>query len=499
MTTTLEQRYRRILDGMTSLGQEQVLRFWPDLTDTDKTSLLDQIETLDVDQLQRQSDLIRRYRSERAPSLSQPEPFPVIPLAATAAEQARDQRAAAAGRELLRQGKVAVLVVAGGLGSRLGREEPKGCLEIGPISRRSLFQFHTEKIIRLERLTGKPILFLIMTSEQNHADTIEYFQDHHYFGKNPDTLFFFSQASQPAFDHNGKLLLRSRSALALSPDGHGGLLTALHRHGLVDTLESAGVELLYYFQVDNVLCRIADPVFLGHHVLQQAEMASKSVAKRNAEEKVGVFCRVNGRPTVVEYSELDDTLRHQTDDQGGLRFKQGSIAIHIFSLTFFKRLFAAKVQLPYHLALKKIPCIDGQGCPVAPESENGFKLEQFIFDALPYARNTIVVETSREEEFSPVKNATGLDSPETATRAMVELFSRWLEKAGVAVPRSAEGLSRHRLEISPLYALDEEDLRSKIPGALVISGDTFFDRVPSDAGEGAWPPAWPGCGPGCGG
>ncbi len=487
MINSLEQRYRRILDGMTSLGQEQVLRFWPDLTDTEKTSLLDQIESLDAEQLQRQRELVRQYRAETAPSLPQPEPFPVIPLAATAAERMRDQQAAAAGRKLLRQGKVAVLVVAGGLGSRLGREEPKGCLEIGPISRRSLFQFHTEKIIRLERLYDKPIHFLIMTSEQNHADTIEYFHRQHYFGKNPNTLFFFSQSSQPAFDQHGNLLLRSRHALALSPDGHGGLLTALQRHDLVATRESAGVELLYYFQVDNVLCRIADPVFLGHHVLQQAEMASKSVAKRNADEKVGVFCRVNSRPTVVEYSELDDTLRHQSDDQGGLRFKQGSIAIHIFSLAFFKRLFAAKVRLPYHLALKKVPCIDDQGRPVRPERENGYKLEQFIFDALPYARNTIVVETSREEEFSPVKNATGLDSPETATRALVELFGRWLEKAGVAVPRGLDGLSRHRLEISPLYALDEEELRSKIPGNLEISGDTFFDDARSDAGEGVRP------------
>ncbi|NLP09367.1 UDPGP type 1 family protein [bacterium] len=475
MMTNLEQRYRRILDVMTSLGQEQVLRFWPTLTDIEKRALLDQLEALDAEQLQRQSELIKQYRAETTSRLPQLEPFPVIPLAVTAAEQARDQQAAATGRELLRQGKVAVLVVAGGLGSRLGREEPKGCLEIGPISRRSLFQFHTEKIIRLQSLYGKPILFLIMTSEQNHADTVEYFHRHHYFGMNRDTLFFFSQSSQPAFDQHGKLLLRSRSDLALSPDGHGGLLTALQRHRLVDTLQNAGVELLYYFQVDNVLCRIADPVFLGHHVLQQAEMASKSVAKRNAEEKVGVFCRVNGRPAVVEYSELDDTLRHQRDEQGGLRFKQGSIAIHTFSLTFFRRLFEAKVNLPYHLAFKKMPCLDEQGRPVTPERENAYKLEQFIFDALPYARNTIVVETSREEEFSPVKNATGLDSPETATRALVELFARWLEKAGVTVPRGPDGLSQHRLEISPLYALDEDDLRSKIPCKLEIRGDTFFD------------------------
>jgi len=475
MMTSMEQRYRRILDVMISLGQEQVLRFWPDLTDAEKMSLLDQLESLSAEQLQRQSDLIKQYRAETAPRPLQLEPFPVIPLAASAAERTRDQQAAKVGRELLRQGKVAGLGVAGGLGSRLGREEPKGCVEIGPISRRSLFQFHTEKIIRLEHLYGKPILFLIMTSEQNHTDTIQYFHRHHYFGKNPDTLVFFSQSSQPAFDQYGKLLLRSRHALALSPDGHGGLLAALQRHRLVDRLQNAGVELLYYFQVDNALCRIADPLFLGHHVLQQAEMASKSGANRNAEEKVGVFCRVNGRPAVVEYSELNETLRNQRDDQGDLRFKQGSIAIHIFNLAFFTRLFETKVQLPYHIALKKVTCIDGQGRPITPERENGYKLEQFIFEALPYARNTIVVETSREEEVSPVKNASGRDSPETATRALVELFGRWLEKAGVAVPRGPDGLSRHRLEISPLYALDEEELRSKIPCKLEIIGDTFFD------------------------
>jgi UDP-N-acetylglucosamine/UDP-N-acetylgalactosamine diphosphorylase len=474
MTQDLQQRHQQIAKELTDIGQEHVLRFWSELTDAEKIILLNQIEALDPARLRKQIQLIKDRRVKRTDYVNRVQPFPVIGLAKTAEEHKRDQQAANLGAAWLQQGRVAVLLVAGGLGSRLGADEPKGLLPIGPVSGHSLFQIHTEKILALEKRYGRLICFLIMTSESNHDATVRYFQDHDYFGHDPRHTIFFTQASQPAFDEQGKLLMSSRFSLALSPDGHGGMLYALQRNGLIEQLRSAGVDLLFYFQVDNALCRIADPVFLGHHILQRAEMASKSVAKRSAEEKVGVFCHISERPLVVEYSELDNDLRHAGEDRGQLVFSQGSIAIHIFNLDFLARLVNERVILPHHVAFKKVEYIDAKGMPVVPTVENGFKLEQFIFDALPHARHTIVLETDRRDEFSPVKNREGADSPVVARRALTELYARWLENAGISVPRDSDGLSVHQLEVSPLYALDEEEWKLKTPSGLVISNDTFF-------------------------
>jgi len=472
---SVQERYQRVRHDLSVIGQEHVLQFWPTLTPAQQMLLLQQLEAIDPAWISELAELVKKQQQAEQVAKPELQPFPVIPLAMTAAEEDRNRRAVAAGEELLRQGQVAVVVVAGGLGSRLGKEEPKGMLAVSPISRRSLFQLHTEKLIALERRMARRLPFLIMTNEANHTATVDFFAKHHFFGKRAEDFFFFSQASLPTFDHQAKLLMSSVSSLALSPDGHGGLLTALQQNHLLETLHSAGVELLYYFQVDNALCRIADPAFLGHHTLQQAEVSSKTVAKRNPEEKVGVFCIRDDKAAVVEYSELDEALRHQQDEHGRLRFLQGSIAIHIFNLSFLQRLLQQGVRLPYHLAHKKVPHIDQKGHPVAPIYENGYKLEQFIFDVLPYARRSIVVETSRAVEFSPIKNFNGLDSPETAGRALIELYARWLEALGVTVPRDRHGFSLHPIEISPLFALDEEELRGKIPSGLTISGDTLLE------------------------
>ncbi len=474
MHQDMQRRQQRIAGELTKIGQEHVLQFWPKLTDDEKVVLLNQIESLDPIRLQQQIQLIKNHRSMQQEKLDAIQPFPVIALAKTAEEKRRDQEAGAVGADLLRQGRVAVLLVAGGLGSRLGTDEPKGLLPIGPVSGHSLFQIHTEKILALEKRYGRPLWFLIMTSESNHDDTVRYFAEHDFFGHDKNRTVFFTQASQPAFDRQGKLLMNSRHSLALSPDGHGGMLYALRRNELIEKLQEHGVAFLFYFQVDNALCRIADPVFLGHHVSQHAEMASKSVLKRNAQEKVGVFCRIGERPMVVEYSELADDQRHARDPQGRLVFAQGSIAIHIFNLEFLARLLHEGVTLPYHVACKKVPYMDDQGLANYPSVENGYKLEQFIFDALPYARHSIVLETDRDDEFSPVKNREGVDSPEVARRALTELYSRWLENAGVPVPRDGNGQAIYRLEISPLYALDEKELHAKLPKNLVISRDTLF-------------------------
>jgi UDP-N-acetylglucosamine/UDP-N-acetylgalactosamine diphosphorylase len=471
----MEHQYQHYLDVLSAVRQEHVLQFWSTLDVEYKQQLLKQLSRLQIEQLARQIQLIKEQLKPSSADTTCLQPYPAIPLPQSVAEHQQHREAAITGMELLRQGKVAVLVVAGGQGTRLGSDEPKGTLAIGPVSNRSLFQFHTEKVVSLGRRYGRPLHFMVMTSESNHSRSETYFRHHQWFGQDPSYIAFFSQSSQPAFDDNGRILLSAPHKLALSPDGHGGLLRALQRDRIVERLQSQGVEYLYYFQVDNVLSKIADPVFLGFHVLHGAEMSSKSVAKRNADEKVGVFCLCDNKAVVKEYSEFPAELRAQQDPDGLLRFREGSIAIHIFSLSFLQRLQNTGVELPYHVAHKKVNHVGDNGRLVVPEKENGYKLEQFIFDALPYTRQSMVMQTSREEEFSPVKNNKGVDSPATARQAMCDLFGRWVEQAGGTVPRDDKKHVSIKLEVRPLFSLDCEEFVAKTPRGLHLSSDRLFE------------------------
>ncbi len=471
----LEQHYLHYRERLSAVGQEHVLRFWSTLTPEQKRQLLNQLAKLQIEQLAEQAELIKGRRQSAAVCLEGLQPYPAIPVPQSEAKRQQHRESAHVGVELLRQGKVAVLVVAGGLGTRLGSDEPKGTLAIGPVSGRSLFQFHSEKVVRLGSRYGRPLHFLLMTSESNHSRTELFFQQHRFFGLERSRVTFFSQSSQPAFDNQGRILLNAPHSLALSPDGHGGLLRALQRDQIIERLMQDGVEYLYYFQVDNVLSRIADPVFLGFHVLHGSEMSSKSVAKRNADEKVGVFCLCDGQAVVKEYSEFPTELRQQQESDGRLRFREGSIAIHIFSLAFLQRLQQSGITLPYHVAHKKVPCIDDQGQLQEPGAENGYKLEQFIFDALPHARASMVMQTSREDEFSPVKNNEGVDSPATARQAMCDLFGRWVEQAGGSVLRDSQQHVAVNLEVRPLFSLDADEFAARVPHGIRISSDHLFE------------------------
>jgi UDP-N-acetylglucosamine/UDP-N-acetylgalactosamine diphosphorylase len=273
----------------------------------------------------------------------------------------------------------------------------------------------------------------------------------------------------PALDlHTGKLLLESPSSLFLSPDGHGGTLTALAKSGLLAKMKSRGIEQLSYFQVDNPLIRIADPTFLGHHVAAQAEVSSRAIAKRGPKEKVGAFALVKGRCTIVEYSDLPDELAFATDANGRLQLWAGSPAIHIFAVSFLERMTSHPDHLAFHIAKKKVPHIDADARPVEPKTENALKFERFIFDVLPAAERWTVVEALREEEFAPVKNATGEDSPATSEAALVAQATSWITKAGGSVAPGS------KVEISPRYALDAEEFARKFAAGTRIEGSRYF-------------------------
>lgn len=363
------------------------------------------------------------------------------------------------GEAALRAGRVAAFTVAGGQGTRLGHDGPKGTFPVTPVLGKPLFQVFAEKILAAHRIYGKPVPWYLMTSEANHEETVAFFRSHDFFGLPAERVRFFSQGHMPAVDAEGRILLAAPDRIALSPDGHGGALRALVRSGSIRQMEADGIDTISYFQVDNPLVRCLDPAFIGFHLLKGSEMSSKMVPKAYAEEKVGVFCERGGRALVVEYSDLPERLASETDAQGGLRFRAGSIAIHLFSRTFVETLGSASgnddgagFRLPFHLARKKVPFCDAEGRLVEPEEPNACKFEMFVFDALPFAKNPVIVETDRAEDFSPVKNAEGLDSPATCRADQLRQSARWLRQAGVDLELDADGVPTLAVEVSPLFA-----------------------------------------------
>jgi UDP-N-acetylglucosamine/UDP-N-acetylgalactosamine diphosphorylase len=368
-----------------------------------------------------------------------------------------------------------VLVVAGGQGSRLGFEHPKGMFPVGPVSRKSLFQIHAEKVQALGRRYKAVPPLLVMTSPATHDETVAYFADNRSFGLPAEALHFFCQGTMPALDlATGRLLLEDKDQLFLSPDGHGGTVTALARGGLLKRLRDRGIRHVYYFQVDNPLTKVADPVFLGHHLTRRAEVSAKVIAKEGPKDKLGVFTLVDGRCTIIEYSDLPDELAEARDEQGRLRLWAGSPAIHIFDLDFLDRVTRAD-GLPFHVARKKVPHLDESGRPVQPQKENALKFERFIFDVLPLADRWAIVETARRDEFAPLKNASGADSPEAVAQALSNQAAEWLAAAGIEVPRDAAGNATVPLEVSPLCALDAEEFAACVDRSLRIDGSRYFE------------------------
>jgi UDP-N-acetylglucosamine/UDP-N-acetylgalactosamine diphosphorylase len=273
--------------------------------------------------------------------------------------------------------------------------------------------------------------------------------------------------------------LASKDRVALSPDGHGGTLAALAAPGpgtmpsCLDELRAQGVLTLFYFQVDNPLVRIAEPSFIGLHREADAELSFKVVERLTPEEKLGVLVMIDGRPHMIEYSDLPSELAGRRVPEGTLELWAGNIAVHIFERPFIERL-AGEFRLPFHRALKKVAYVDDRGRIVEPAEPNAVKFEQFIFDALPFSKRFTVVETDRTGEFEPLKNAVGPDSPATVHQRMSDQFGNWLEQAGAVVPRRPDGSVPFGIEISPLFALDDTELKSKIEPGMVIERPIYL-------------------------
>jgi UDP-N-acetylglucosamine/UDP-N-acetylgalactosamine diphosphorylase len=450
-------------------GQEHLLRFYAELTDPQRKTLLDQLAGVDFPRL---AEAIDKYvlRREVVSLPTSIEPPPIVPAQPTGAMAEECAKARKRGSALLAEGKVAAFVVAGGQGTRLGLNGPKGCFEVTPITHKPLFQVFAQQILAAGQRAKSPVPWYVMTSHANDVDTRAFFRRHNFFGLNPKDVFFFVQGMLPAVSFDGKCLLAGKDKLAMCPDGHGGSLLALRRGGALDDMARRGVELISYFQIDNPLVRCLDPLFLGLHDLRRAEMSAKCLPKRDPMEKLGNFCVVDGKVTVIEYSDMPEDLARACTSDGRLRFSAGSIAIHVLSRSFVERLTAGgDCHLPLHRADKAVSCVDPDGQIVKSDKPNAAKLEMFVFDAMPLAERTVILETTRREEFSPVKNADGQDSALTCLHDQVRRAAAWLEAAGIAVPRDADGQVVAAIEISPLFADSAEELAKKVDRGLAIS------------------------------
>ena len=454
--------YKTILELLTLHGQQHLLAFYDQLVDPERRLLLDEINRLDFSVI---GDWIAKYVKNDS-SVGIPEHFEPAPFyqAAPVSDREREKyrRAVQQGEELISSGKVAAFVVAGGQGTRLGFDGPKGDFAISPIGNKTLFRIFAETILAAGAKYGVRLPWYIMTSPLNHRDTVDIFESNDYFGLSKSDVSLFQQGTNPNFATDGKILLADKCTIASSPDGHGGSLKALYKSGALADMQNRGIEQISYFQVDNPLINIFDPLFIGLHALESAEMSSKALIKAHPTERVGNFCLVDGRVTVIEYSDLPDEQAHRRKPNGSLLFELGSIAIHIISTAFVEKLNAHGFALPIHRAFRKIPHIDAQGNPVIPTEPNGVKLETFVFDALPLAEKSVILLTIRSEEFAPIKNATGEDSAEVARRMMVARAADWLEAAGVRLPREPDGIPDCTVEIAPAFALHKEDLTRKL-------------------------------------
>lgn len=450
-------------------SQRHLLRFWDQLSEAQRERLAAQISSIDFAWIER---LVHgATKQDNWAALAQrAEPPEAFRLDGEGNKFSLDE-ARAAGEAALKRGAIGALLVAGGQGTRMGFDKPKGMYKIGPVSGASLFQILFERLVAIGRRFGVEVPLYVMTSDATHCDTEEYLQQHQRFGMASENVRLFCQGTMPAVDTaTGRVLLADKGEVALSPDGHGGMLAALVRSGGLDDIRRRGIKTLFYFQVDNPLAEVCDPAFLGYHILAQSEMSTLAVAKREPLERVGNVVQIDGRTRIIEYSDLPEAVAKRLKPDGTPQLWAGNTAIHVLDVEFLQRVQGEEETLPFHIARKKVAHIDEQGNPAEPAEPNAFKFERFIFDLLPAAERAIVVEADAAQSFAPVKNAPGdkRDSPDTARAMTVALHRRWLEAAGAKVAPNAA------VEISPLFALDAEEVKAKLKAGTVIDKHTYL-------------------------
>lgn len=459
----------RLFEYLKAHGQEHLVRFWDELSEEDRHNLAGQIAQIDLGQIA--GLFAERGKVGQLVALADRAGEPAAIRLGQTHNRFSPDAARSRGTEALSAGRVAVLLVAGGQGTRLGFDHPKGMFPIGPVSRCSIFQIHVEKVVATARRYGAAVPLYLMVSPATDAETRKFFAEQRNFGLPGSDFRVFRQGTMPAVDdQSGKVLLADRGQIAVSPDGHGGTLAALQASGALSEMAERGIEQVFYFQVDNPLVEVCSPELLGYHLLAGSELTSQVIAKQNPTDRVGNVVQIDGRLRVIEYSDLPDSIAERRHADGSLRIWAGSIAVHVFDVAFLQRMAGRDGALPFHIAHKRVPFVDGQGRVHQPEKPNAYKFERFIFDLLPSAENALVVEVDPKVHFAPLKNAPGADedTPESVRSRMVALHTDWLRRAGAQVAEATP------VEISPLFALDAEQLRGRIAPGTAIRKATYF-------------------------
>ncbi|EOO03221.1 putative udp-n-acetylglucosamine pyrophosphorylase protein [Phaeoacremonium minimum UCRPA7] len=478
----------------TKAGQGHVFTFYDSLSSTEQATLFGQLSGFDPVRINELAEkaLHPPPQDEKAAAL---EPLPESASASILDSDPADiQKWYESGLDLIGQNKVAVVLMAGGQGTRLGSSAPKGCYDIGLPSRKSLFQLQAERIFKLQELAHKraglsadtkvAVPWYVMTSGPTRGPTEAYFAEHKYFGLDPANVIIFEQGVLPCISNEGKILLESKGKVAVAPDGNGGIYQAIVTSPVFEDMRKRGIQHIHAYCVDNCLVKVADPVFTGFAASKDVDIATKVVRKRSATESVGLILLKNGRPDVVEYSEIDKATAEAQDPKqpGVLKFRAANIVNHYYSFRFLESIPVWAHQLPHHVARKKIPYADLEsGETVKPEKPNGIKLEQFVFDVFPMLELSkfACMEVRREDEFSPLKNApgTGEDDPDTSKSDIMTQGKRWLQAAGAVVtsenPKSG-------VEISPLVSYGGEGLE-KLSGKEIVAPAVIGEAVEDKA------------------
>ncbi|KAF2030513.1 nucleotide-diphospho-sugar transferase [Setomelanomma holmii] len=464
-----EDQLKELRSKYEKAGQDQVFAFYDKLSTAEKAALYDQLSNFNPDYI--------NEITERAlhPAKSESDESKLEPLPQDATSSILDSKQDDldkwynSGLELISENKVAVVLMAGGQGTRLGSSAPKGCFDIGLPSQKSLFQLQGERIKKVEQLAAKKyskdsvtVPWYVMTSGPTRGPTAKFFEENNYFGLEKENVTIFEQGVLPCISNDGKILLESKSKVAVAPDGNGGLYQALIQSGVVQDMEKRGIQHIHAYCVDNCLVKVADPVFIGFSASKNVDIATKVVRKRNAKESVGLILQKNGKPDVVEYSEIstEDAEAKDSKDSELLKFRAANIVNHYYSYKFLESIPEWAKKLPHHVARKKIPFVHTEtGETVKPEKPNGIKLEQFVFDCFPFLalEKFACMEVKREDEFSPLKNArgTGEDDPDTSKQDIMTQGKKWVHAAGATVVSEDP---KAGIEVSPLISYGGEGL-----------------------------------------
>jgi UDP-N-acetylglucosamine/UDP-N-acetylgalactosamine diphosphorylase len=451
---------------LAAVGQSHVFDWWDRLDAAGRSRLVGQLALVDWNQFAMLQRLAAAYGAAipAAVDMDRAVTPPCLRLG-DASNSIQPEAARSRAESALAAGAVGAILVAGGQGTRLGCTGPKGLYRVGPVSEASLFELLFGKLLAVRRRFGRDVPLAIMTSSATDAETRQFLHRHGCCGLSPDHVHVFRQHDLPALDAaTGRLLLDGPDHVAMAPDGHGGMLTALAETGGLDWFARHGAETIVSFQVDNPLTLPLDREFLGYHLLSAAEFSTQVVRKREPAERVGVVVEQGGRTSVVEYSDLPQALAAERLPDGRLRFDAGSIAVHAFARSFLDRAASSSDALPLHLAHKAVPFIDGQAQLVTPRAPNAIKFERFIFDLMPLATRVCLVEIDPAEGFAPLKNPPGAaaDAPEHVRAALVAQARRLLERCGISV---ADGID---VELDATAILDEADVaREMSPGTRI--------------------------------